>query len=113
MIKALGLLLTHAFVVSMASGAEKLQDIHGATVIAAGEIQRYPCPGLGIYDCTGWPAALYKFSEQGICFTLTESCDVDCQAVLLERGGEQALLLFGGRYREPIRKSSGRLENCP
>lgn len=113
MLKVLVFLVGCACLISVAAGSEELQDARGGTVLAVGKIERYSCPGLGLYDCSGWPLGLYRFSSQGICFTSTESCSYDCQAVLLEKEGQQSLLLFGGRYREQVRKSSGSMKVCP
>lgn len=111
MLKATVLLL--AFALDPAFAEESVQDAIGSKVIAAGEIEKYSCPGLGIYDCSDWPASLYRFKDQNICFTSSEVCDFDCAAVLVEKNGEQSILLVGSRYGDKISKAAGQAKECP
>ncbi|MEE1868455.1 hypothetical protein [Pseudomonas auratipiscis] len=111
MLKAIVLLLAFAF--DSAFAQQSVQDAVGSKVIAVGEVEEYACPGLGIYDCSNWPASLYRFKDQNICFTLNEVCDFECTAMLVEKNAEQSILLFGSRYGDKILKAAGQVMECP
>ncbi|MND30739.1 hypothetical protein D3C81_365520 [compost metagenome] len=107
------LLLTCAFAIDSALAQASVQDVKGAKILAAGKIEAYSCPGLGMYDCSGWPENLYRFVDQDICFTSSESCGLDCDAMLIDKDGQQSVLLVGVRYAENILPASGQAEKCP
>ncbi|MNJ36239.1 hypothetical protein D3C77_310200 [compost metagenome] len=111
--KASVLLLTCAFAIDSASAQGSIEEAKGAKILAAGKIEEYACPGLGMYDCSGWPENLYRFVDQDICFTSKESCSLDCDAVLIDKEGQQSVLLVGGRYADNISPTSGQAEKCP
>lgn len=111
--KASAVLLVSAFALNSASAEDSIQDVIGSTIIAAGGVEEYSCPGLGMYDCSGWPENLYRFTGQNICFTSSEPCDLDCTALLVERSGQQSILLVGARYHDKISPASGQAEECP
>lgn len=113
MLKVSALLLASVFSLNSASAEDSVQDARGSTIIAAGEVEAYSCPGLGMYDCSGWPENLYRFTGQNICFTSSEPCDLDCAALLVERNGQQSILLVGARYHDSISSASGQAEECP
>ncbi|MEN5201003.1 hypothetical protein ABE525_17385 [Pseudomonas wadenswilerensis] len=113
MLKAFILLLTSAIVFDSALAGESVQDTRGAKILAAGDIEPYSCPGLGLYDCTGWPSNLYRFTGQDTCFTTRESCAFGCAALLIDMGGQQSLLLAGMRYREKMVRVAGQAQACP
>lgn len=113
MLKRSLFLLASTFTCMPVFAAGSLQDAIGSNIIAAGEVEEYFCPGLGLYDCSGWPANLYRFTGQNVCFTSSESCNLGCSALLLEKDGLQSILLVGARYRDKISRASGQAKDCP
>ncbi|MBM5461212.1 hypothetical protein H8F21_26990 [Pseudomonas sp. P66] len=111
MLRATVLLIAFAFGPALAQ--DSVQDAVGSKVIALGEVEEYSCPGLGIYDCSNWPASLYRFKDQNVCFTFNEVCDFECAAMLVEKNAEQSILLVGSRYGDKILKAAGQVKECP
>ncbi|EIU1679921.1 hypothetical protein OD800_17175 [Pseudomonas aeruginosa] len=98
---------------SIAAGAaEELKDMAGSTIVAAGRLEAVECPGAGLYDCSGWPANLYRFEGQDVCLSIELGCDYSCDGILSEKGSTQSILVSGS-YRDHIRKVEGAQVSCP
>ena len=113
MFKQTFLLLASVLMCNPAVAQGDPQDFIGSTIIAAGEVEEYSCPGLGLYDCSGWPADLYRFTEQSICFTSSEFCGLGCSALIVEKEGQQSILLVGAGYSDKFSQASGQTRVCP
>lgn len=107
------LLLASVCMCHLAVAENGLQGVIGSTVVAVGGVEEYSCPGLGMYDCSGWPQGLYRFTGQNICFTSSEPCNLGCAAMVVEKDSQQSVLWVGNRYRDPISRASGQISVCP
>ncbi|QBF27136.1 hypothetical protein EXN22_16075 [Pseudomonas tructae] len=113
MFKKILLLLASVFTCNAAFAEGLLQDAVGSNIVAVGQVEAYSCPGLGLYDCSGWPVGLYRFVGQDVCFTSSEPCNFGCAALVVEKDSQQSILLVGARYRDPISQVSGKTTVCP
>ncbi|HBO2744335.1 hypothetical protein [Pseudomonas aeruginosa] len=100
------------FSIIAAGAAEELKDMAGSTIVAAGRLEAVECPGAGLYDCSGWPANLYRFEGQDVCLSIELGCDYSCDGILSEKGSMQSILVSGS-YRDHIRKVEGAQVSCP
>ncbi|MGC3654942.1 hypothetical protein ACPTGO_31125, partial [Pseudomonas aeruginosa] len=72
-----------------AGPADDLKDMAVSTIVVAGRLEAVECPAAALYDCTGWPANLYRFDGQDVCLSIEAGWDYTCDGKLIENGRTQ------------------------
>lgn len=95
---------------------DDLEDLQGKTVVYAGELEQLNCPVMGKYDCSTWPANLFKTMKgREVCFATTVyvSCSYRCKGLIAIGSDKRPFVFFFDRIGSDLTKVPLETYRCP